>query len=150
MNPTIPGSDDGTNLQPEKEEESTPWLAGLFWPYRITKLTHPFRAERSGGFEGMAITPDNRKLLPLLEKPLVEGEPRTLLIHEFDIARRRYTGTIHKYPLDSRGTAIGDFTMFDPRRGLIIERDDPKARLMGSKRSSRSSSRVMASRSTKN
>ena len=46
--PTIAGSDDGTNLQPEEEEESTPWLAGLFWPYRITTLTHPFRAQRSG------------------------------------------------------------------------------------------------------
>jgi glycerophosphoryl diester phosphodiesterase len=134
--PSILGSDDGTNLQPEKEEESTPWLAGLFWPYRITMLTHPFRAERSGGFEGMAITPDNRKLLPLLEKPLkplVEGEPRTLLIHEFDIARRHYTGTTHKYPLDSRATAIGDFTMFDPKRGLIIERDDSQGTLDGFK-----------------
>jgi glycerophosphoryl diester phosphodiesterase len=131
--PTIAGSDDGTNLQPEKEEESTPWLAGLFWPYRITTLTHPFRAQRSGGFEGMAMTPDKRKLFPLLEKPLVGDEPGTLLIHEFDIARRRYTGTIHKYPLDPRATAIGDFTMFDPRRGLIIERDDSQGTLDGSK-----------------
>jgi len=80
--PSIAGSDDGTNLQPE-DEESSPWLAGLFWPYRITTLTHSFRAQRSGGFEGIAITPDRRKLFPLREKPLVDGGQGMLLIHEF-------------------------------------------------------------------
>jgi glycerophosphoryl diester phosphodiesterase len=129
---SIPGSDDGTNLQPEGDE-STPWLAGLFWPYRITTLTHPFRAQRSGGFEGMAMTPDRRKLLPLLEKPLVEGEAGTLLIHEFDIAARAYTGRTYKYALDPRGTAIGDFTMFGLRHGLVIERDESQGRLDGFK-----------------
>ena len=51
----IPGSDDGTNLQDE-DGENTPWLAGMFWPYRSTALSNPFRAQRSGGFEGMALT----------------------------------------------------------------------------------------------
>ncbi|MCI0619097.1 hypothetical protein L0244_39510, partial [bacterium] len=78
--PSIPGSDDGTNLQPQGPTNNTPWLAGLIWPYRATKLSNPFRAQRSGGFEGMAITLDGSKLLPLLEFPLINGEPGTLLI----------------------------------------------------------------------
>jgi hypothetical protein len=62
----IPGSDDGTNLQDE-HGHNTPWLAGLFWPYRVTTLDHPFRSQRSGGFEGMALSQDGSRLLPLLE-----------------------------------------------------------------------------------
>ena len=67
--PNISGSDDGTNLQDE-DGENTPWLAGMFWPYRSTALSNPFRAQRSGGFEGMALTKDRKKLLLLLEQPL--------------------------------------------------------------------------------
>jgi glycerophosphoryl diester phosphodiesterase len=51
--PTVAGSDDGTNLQDE-DGTNTPWLAGLMWPYRETAQSQPFRAQTSGGFEGMA------------------------------------------------------------------------------------------------
>jgi glycerophosphoryl diester phosphodiesterase len=34
--PSIPGSYEGTNLQPEGDA-NTPWLAGLPWPYRSTR-----------------------------------------------------------------------------------------------------------------
>jgi glycerophosphoryl diester phosphodiesterase len=71
--PTIAGSDDGTNMQPQGGP-NTPWMAGLRWPYRQTALSNPFRAQRSGGFEGMALTSDGSRLLPLLEKPLA-GDP---------------------------------------------------------------------------
>lgn len=120
---TDPGSDDGTNLQDEKGN-NTPWFAELFWPYRVTTLDHPFRSQRSGGFEGMALSQDGNTLLPLLEKPLMGGEAQTLLIHEFDIASRSYTGTRFKYMLDPHGTAIGDFQLFGDRHGVIIERDE--------------------------
>src|SRR5215468_1999754 len=119
--PSIPGSDDGTNLQDE-DGENTPWLAGMFWPYRSTALSNPFRAQRSGGFEGMALTKDGKKLLPLLEQPLTGADPKTLLIHEFDIESRDYTGQRYLYPLDPRGTNIGDFIMYDDKHGLVIER----------------------------
>lgn len=131
-NPSLPGSDDGTNLQPENGQ-NTPWLAGLYWPYRQTASTAPFRVRRSGGFEGMALSSDGRRLLPLLEQPIVGGTPATLLIHEFDIARRRYTGVRHSYPLDARGAAIGDFVMFSPTRGLVIERDNTQGNVDGFK-----------------
>ncbi len=132
-NPAIPGSDDGTNLQDENGA-NTPWLAGLTWPYRITQLNAPFRAERSGGFEGMAIDPKGRTLYPLLERPLVGGEANTLLIHAFDIQRRLYTGDIFRYPLDARGTNIGDFILYNDKEGLIIERDGTQGDLDGFKK----------------
>lgn len=130
---TIPGSDDGTNLQPD-ESGNTPWLAGLLWPYRVTWLDHPFRAQTSGGFEGMALSPDKRRLFPLLEKPLIGGIARTLLIHEFDIAARSYTGKQYSYRLHPRGEAIGDFILFSDTQGLVIERDNSQGNLDGFKK----------------
>ena len=128
-----PDSDDSTNLQDEFGA-NTPWLAGLPWPYRVTRLDRPFRATRSGGFEGMAISPNGKKLLPLLEKPLVGDEAKTLLIHEFDLKHRVYTGIRHRYQLEAGGTAIGDFQLFQNKRGLIIERDESQGILTGFKR----------------
>jgi len=116
-------SDDGTNLQDENGQ-NTPWLAGLYWPYRVTVLEQPFRAKSSGGFEGMAITPDGSKLVTLLEKPLIDGEASILLMHEFDIVTKSYTGVRYKYPLNDKGEAIGDFILFAPDKGWVIERDN--------------------------
>ncbi len=130
--PSLPGSDDGTNLQDE-DGRNTPWLAGMFWPYRITAIDHPFRSRQSGGFEGMALSSNGRNLLPLLEQPLVGGEDKTLLIHEFDLAQRKYTGERFKYVLNERGTNIGDFIMFDRNQGLVIERDASMGDLNGFK-----------------
>jgi glycerophosphoryl diester phosphodiesterase len=124
-------TDDSTNLQDENGK-NTPWLAGLYWPYRETVLSNPFRAQQSGGFEGMAITPDGKKLLPLLERPLTGDDPQTLLIHEFEIKHRQYKGVQYLYPLAKPGevnagspvgTNIGDFILNDDRHGLVIERE---------------------------
>jgi glycerophosphoryl diester phosphodiesterase len=135
---TDPNSDDSTNLQDENGQ-NTPWLAGLYWPYRDTLLTTPAKAQRSGGFEGMAITPDGAKLLPLLEQPLT-GDPANILkIYEFDLAGKRYTGVRYSYPLElnadgsNKGTNIGDFTLHGKTRGLVIERDNSQGRLDGFK-----------------
>lgn len=130
---SLPGSDDGTNLQDE-QGANTPWLAGLPWPYRVTSQSHPFRVERSGGFEGMAISPKQRALYPLLERPLAGDDPKTLLIHEFDLTRQAYTGRYFKYRLDERGSNIGDFILSGQRDGLVIERDNTQGDLNGFKR----------------
>lgn len=127
-----PDSDDGTNMQDENGA-NTPWMAGLRWPYRSTVLTQPFRARASGGFEGMALTADGRTLLPLLEKPLAGTPADTLVIHEFDLAGKRYTGRHYQYPLDQRATAIGDFVMVDGKHGLVIERDGSQGDINGFK-----------------
>ncbi len=130
--PKVGTSGDGTNLQ-DQNGKNTPWLAGLFWPYRSTKLDTPFRVKGSGGFEGMALTTDTSTLLPLLEKPLEESENNNLLIHEFDINSKSYTGKKFEYPLNERATAIGDFVMFNKKRGVIIERDGSQGDVNGFK-----------------
>jgi glycerophosphoryl diester phosphodiesterase len=130
--PSIAGSDDGTNLQPQGTEANTRWLAGMSWPYRSTAQDTPFRAQASGGFEGMAITPDGRTLVPLLEKPLL-GEPGVLRAYAFDVEAQAYTGDRWTYPLDPRGVSVADFQLLDRRHGLVIERDGTQADLGGFK-----------------
>ncbi|MBC7921867.1 MAG: esterase-like activity of phytase family protein, partial [Ferruginibacter sp.] len=130
--PKIGSSSDGTNLQ-DQDGRNTPWLAGLYWPYRTTALSNPFRARTSGGFEGMAYDRWANRLLPLLEQPLVGSDPKTLLIHAFDLAKKAYTGTRYPYVLEARGAAIGEFTLFSPQRGVIIERDGSQGNLQGFK-----------------
>jgi hypothetical protein len=87
-------------------------------------MAHPPLAQVSGGFEGMALTRDGKRLLALLEKPLTTATERVLLISELDIASRSYTGVQYLYPLETRGQAIGDFIMYSARQGLVIERDN--------------------------
>jgi glycerophosphoryl diester phosphodiesterase len=131
--PTLPGSDDSTNLQDENGQ-NTPWLAGLRWPYRATKVSNPIRAARSGGFEGMALSADGKTLFPLLELPLAGDDGKLLRIHAFDLATRMYTGLRATYRLAARGTNIGDFFMIDGQRGLVIERDGSQGDLTGEKK----------------
>lgn len=80
----------------------------------------------------MALSADGTKLLPLLEKPL-DGIGTELLIHEFDIASKKFTGVRYRYPLASADHAIGDFIMVDDTTGLIIERDDSQGDVNGFK-----------------
>ncbi|MCO6416670.1 esterase-like activity of phytase family protein [Siccirubricoccus sp. KC 17139] len=90
--------------------------------------TVAFRSQRSGGYEGMAQSPDGSRLYALLEKPLFradgQAEGNFLRILEFDTARGAWTGRTMKYRFEQGGVSIGDFNMLDDRRALIIERDD--------------------------
>ncbi len=138
--PKVPADDyaeHGDNLQDENGQ-NTPWLACLYWPYRVTVREQPFCAKSSGGFEGMAITPDGKKLITLLEKPLNKrcsqlAKDGILLMHEFDIAKRQYTGVRYHYPLSARGTSVTEFVLFAPNQGLVIERDDSQSDMQGFK-----------------
>ncbi|MDY7232772.1 esterase-like activity of phytase family protein [Hyalangium rubrum] len=129
---SLAGTDDGTNLQPE-DTANTPWLAGLYWPYRSTAPDKPFRVLPSGGFESLALGKDGTKLYPMLEKGLVGGEAGSRIIYEFDIASRRYTGVKHLYKMEEKGESIGDFILFDEGRGLALERDGTQGKLDGFK-----------------
>jgi hypothetical protein len=119
--------------QPLMVSPSDPPLAddngGVPWPSRATILDYPPRAQTSGGFEGMALSPDGAKLHPVLEKPLHQADPDERIIYEFDIPSRRYTGRQFRYRMDPHGTSIGDFILFSDSRGLIIERDDSQGDL---------------------
>lgn len=88
-----------------------------------------FRARRSGGFEGMALTPDGSRLWAMLEQPLFapgsdQPEGAFLRVLEFDIGRAEWTGRQVKLRLVPGATAIGDFNLIDDRRALVIERDN--------------------------
>ncbi|MGC4066383.1 MAG: esterase-like activity of phytase family protein [Polyangiaceae bacterium] len=134
--------DDSTNLQPLDigapvtevlgNANNTPWLGGLYWPYRRTVLDNKVRAQTSGGFEGMAISPDGSKLYPLLEKPL-DGIGNEIIASEFDINTKSYTGKRFVYQFD-KGVSIGEFILYTDRQGLIIERDGSQGVLNGFKR----------------
>jgi len=130
---SIPGSDDGDNLQPEPGQTTSPWLGGLYWPYRQTRLSNPFRVQASGGLEGMALSNDQKHLLPILEKPLTDGLAKTDLIFEFDLASKQFTGKRWFYGLDPRGVSVGDFQMVDDVTGATLERDDSQGDLNGFK-----------------
>ena len=130
--PKVGEAGDGTNLQ-DMNGANTPWLAGMYWPYRVTKSSVPFMSRSSGGFEGMALDVEGEKLYPLLEKPLMGGEEGILLISEFDLESKAYTGNQYKYELNERGTAIGDFILYDKNKGLVIERDGSQGDLEGFK-----------------
>ena len=79
---------------------------------------------RSKGFEGMAISPDGKTLYPLLEGALTTDlDQRRLIINEFNVKARRYTGRQWFYRLEEVGFSIGDMTAIDEGSFLVIERD---------------------------
>lgn len=86
--------------------------------------TLPANLPDSGGFEGLALNESGTRLYALLEKA-INGDPvRTrLIISEFSLGQRKYTGKTFAYPLDAPTNAIGDFTALTDREFIIIERD---------------------------
>lgn len=90
-------------------------------------LGRPANLPRSRGFEGMALTPNGRALYPMLEGPLTTDlDQRRLIINEFDLRSKAYTGRQWFYRMDAAtetGQAIGDFTAVSNRHFLVIERD---------------------------
>jgi hypothetical protein len=89
----------------------------------------PFRVRRSGGYEGMALTPDGRTAWAMLEQPLFapnsdQPEGQFLRVLELDVARMAWTGRHVRYRLEPGATAIGDFNFVDATRALVIERDN--------------------------
>jgi hypothetical protein len=89
----------------------------------------PYRVRRSGGYEGMALTPDGQTLWAMLEQPLFapdsnQAEGQFLRVVEFDVPRMEWTGRQVRYRLEAGATAIGDFNFIDATRALVIERDN--------------------------
>ncbi|RIY02440.1 glycerophosphodiester phosphodiesterase [Aureimonas flava] len=101
-------------------------------PADPTKPMPPFNLKRSGGFEGLARSPDGTRLYALLEGPIYRdgavektADGRTALrVLEFDTAKGDWTGRFWLYPLAEGGVAIGDFNMLDDTTALVIERDN--------------------------
>jgi hypothetical protein len=87
--------------------------------------TLPANLADSGGFEGMALNISGTKLYALMEKA-VSGDPvrERLLINEFSLHSKSYTGKTFAYPMENAGNAIGDFTALSDTQFLVIERDN--------------------------
>ena len=100
--------------------EVNPLVQSISNPQRTLAANLP----DSGGFEGMALNKSGTRLYALLEKA-INGDPmRTrLLISEFSLAQRRYTGRTWAYPIDAPANSIGDMTALTDREFVIIERD---------------------------
>jgi glycerophosphoryl diester phosphodiesterase len=84
----------------------------------------------SGGFEGMAMSPNGRFLYPILEKRLDRDPAGTRRVYEFDIRAGAFTkvATYATTP-DATGADshfVADAQMLDPHRMLLIERDGGK------------------------
>ncbi|WP_013334556.1 PEP-CTERM sorting domain-containing protein [Gloeothece verrucosa] len=81
----------------------------------------------SKGFEGMALNTNGTKLYAMLEGPLNNDQNRNrLLINEFDLATKQYTGNVFAYRMENTvesGQAIGDLTAINDHEFLVIERD---------------------------
>jgi len=108
----IPSTLGGTEINPLIQAVSNP------------VRTLPANLADSGGFEGMALNASKDKLYALLEKAVAGDPERTrLLINEFSLKSRKYTGKTFAYPMESASNAIGDFTALTDTQFLIIERD---------------------------
>ena len=102
-------------------------MPGVMSPQNQLRGTSAPNLGRSKGFEGMAISPNGKTLYPMLEGALTtDPDQHRLIISEFDIAGRRYTGRQWSYRLDQDTTrhAIGDMTAVNKSLFLIIERDN--------------------------
>ncbi|HEY0684647.1 MAG TPA: esterase-like activity of phytase family protein [Steroidobacter sp.] len=108
----LPSTPGGNDVNPLIQAVSNP------------QRTLPANLSDSGGFEGMALNASKTKLYALLEKA-VTGDPvrERLLINEFSLKERKYTGKTFAYPMESASNAIGDFTALTDTQFLIIERD---------------------------
>jgi len=128
----------------QRVKDGTYWLGDEFGPYllhfdragRLLQAPVPLPGVRapenplgnpnlpsSKGFEGLAQSPDGRKLYPLLEG-VVAGDPAgALRFNEFDLGRKEFTGKRYTYQLEDPANAIGDAIAVDEDRFLVIERD---------------------------
>ncbi len=79
---------------------------------------------RSKGFEGMALNATGDKLYTMLEGAIVsDSNQNRLLINEFDLKTKQYTGETFSYRLNTPGRAIGDLTAINDHEFIVIERD---------------------------
>jgi hypothetical protein len=79
----------------------------------------------SKGFEGLAVNKSGTKLYAMLEGSIIgDSLPNRLLIHEFDLATKKYTGKVFSYRLENPSYAIGELTAINENEFIVIERDN--------------------------
>lgn len=79
---------------------------------------------RSSGFEGMALSADGRRLLPVLEGAVAGDDPTVRRMYEFDLRSRRYTSRRRTYRVADPSLLVSDFTVLKGDRFVSLERDN--------------------------
>ncbi|MBX7264607.1 esterase-like activity of phytase family protein [Micromonospora sp. Llam7] len=98
-------------------------LDGVVAPETAARTGVPATLGGSKGFEGLAASPDARRLYAMLEGSVAGDPAGHLRINEFDPRTGAYTGKRYTYRLDAANLAIGDAIAIDRHRFLVIERD---------------------------
>jgi hypothetical protein len=93
----------------------------------------PANLPSSGGFEGMAISPDGRTLYPTLEQSVAGDDPTTRRMYEFDIRSLRYASVRRTYRIGDPSWSVSDLTALDNHRLIALERDGTQAVTTGHK-----------------
>jgi hypothetical protein len=78
----------------------------------------------SNGFEGMALSQDDRHLYPVLEGAVAGDDPLDRRVYEFDIEHRRFTGRTWTWKMTDPTFSVSDFTALDDGRFVVLERDN--------------------------
>ena len=78
----------------------------------------------TAGLEGMAINPQGNKLYPMLEKPDIGDEEKTLRIYAFDIDSERFEDGYFLYKLDGNATEIRELVAINDTEFLTIEQNE--------------------------
>jgi hypothetical protein len=97
-------------------------LPGLRSPSNPFLAGNPPSVNNSRGLEAMAMTPDGRHLVLVLEGALPGDDASTRRIYRYGIARRSFT-RLGDYRAEAPGHFIADAQSVDGRRLLVIERD---------------------------
>jgi hypothetical protein len=79
---------------------------------------------RSRGFEAMAMSPDGKRLHPILEGAVTGDDPRSRRLYTFDIAARRYEPGHRIYNVADPKNLVADADAIDAKRLAVLERDD--------------------------
>jgi hypothetical protein len=90
---------------------------------------------RTSGFEAMELSADGKRLLPVLEGPVIGQNPLERTMFEYDLKAHSYTGRNWIYPMsEGGGASISDMTALDENRYVTIERDNGQGPLAQWKR----------------
>jgi len=85
---------------------------------------HLANLPRSGGIEGLALTPDGKFIYASVEKAMVEDPVRTRrVILQFDPALGEFTGTYFLYDVDAPDVSIASLEAVSNTVMLVLERD---------------------------
>ncbi len=79
---------------------------------------------RSNGFEGMALSPDGKTLLPVLEGAVTGDDPLVRRVYELDVRTSSYTRARREYRVADPSCLVSDFTGLGGDRYVSLERDN--------------------------